>query len=60
MNEYLTIKEQKILDKIEIIHGVLNMGYTQNKVDKDFYYQTKQQLDELFKMVNDKFKGDIK
>ena len=60
MNEYLTIKEQKILEKIEMIHGVLNMGYAQEKVEKDFYYQTKLQLDELFKMVNDKFKGDIR
>lgn len=60
MNDFITVKEQKILDKIEIIHGVLNMGYTQNKVEKTFYYQTKRELDELFKMTREKFKGDIK
>lgn len=60
MNEYLTIKEQKILEKIEIIHGVLNMGYTQDKVDSDFYIQARKNLDELHKMVLDKFRGDIK
>lgn len=60
MKEYLTIKEQKILDKIEFIHGVLSMGYTQNKIRSDFYIQARENLDELYKMVRDKFRGDIK
>ena len=60
MNDFMTDKEQKILDKIEYIHCVLNIGFNRGEIEKTFYFLAKKELDELFKMTVDKFEGEIK
>ena len=51
-----TIKEEKILEKIELINGTMVFGMTHNQIDPLFYEQCRIYLDELKKMCIDKFK----
>lgn len=55
-----TIKEEKILEKIELINGTMVFGMSHNQIDPLFYEQCRIYLDELKKMCIDKFKGDIR
>ena len=55
-----TIKEEKILEKIELINGTMVLGMNHNQIDPLFYEQCRIYLDELKKMCIDKFKGDIR
>ena len=47
--------EKAILDEIEMINGVLNMGYTKGEVSKDYYEQTKVRLNKLTNMCKKRF-----
>lgn len=51
-----TIKEEKILEKIELINGTMVFGMNHNQIDPLFYEQCRIYLDELKKMCIDKFK----
>ena len=55
-----TIKEEKILEKIELINGTMVFAMNHTQIDPLFYEQCRIYLDELKKMCIDKFKGDIR
>ena len=56
----LTIKEQKILEKVDVINGTLKMGRDKGLIDPLLYEQCRLYLNELHKTLTDKFGGDIK
>ena len=56
----LTIKEKKILEKVDVINGTLKMGRDKGLIDPLFYEQCRLYLSELHKALTDKFGGDIR
>ena len=56
----LSIKEQMILEKVDVINGTLKMGRDKKLIDPIFYEQCRLYLDELHKELISKFGGDIK
>ena len=56
----LTVKEQKILEKVDVINGTLKMGRDKKLIDPIFYEQCRLYLYDLHKALTDKFGGDIK
>ena len=56
INMQYTIKEEKILEKIELINGTMVLGMNHNQIEQLFYEQCRICRDELKKMCIDKFK----
>ena len=56
----LPIKEQKILEKVDVINGTLKMGRDKGLIDPLFYEQCRLYLNELHKALTDKFGGDVR
>ena len=54
----MTAKEQEILDKIKYIQCILNVGFNRGEIEETFCFLAKKELDELFKMTREKFKGN--
>lgn len=53
----LSIQEQNILEKIEMIHGVLMMARNKGEVSEEFFIDFKHRLNELINLCEKKFSG---
>lgn len=56
----LSIQEKNILEKIEMIHGVLMMARSKGEVSKEFFIDFKHRLNELIDLCEKKFSGDTR
>lgn len=53
----LSIQEKNILEKIEMIHGVLMMARNKGEVSEEFFIDFKHRLNELINLCEKKFSG---
>lgn len=53
----LSIQEKNILEKIEMIHGVLMMAKNKGEVSEEFFIDFKHRLNELINLCEKKFSG---
>ena len=56
----LSIQEKNILEKIEMIHGVLMMARSKGEVSEEFFIDFKHRLNELIDLCEKKFSGDTR
>ena len=56
----LSIQEKNILEKIEMINGVLMMARSKGEVSEEFFIDFKHRLNELIDLCEKKFSGDIR
>lgn len=58
--EELSKQEMEILERIEMIHGVLMMARSKGEVSEEFFIDFKHRLNELIDLCEKKFSGGIR